>query len=96
MPVELIVDEVESGLTGKKSTNVAISQVMGASASDHDAMGHLCAASNLRRPLMKKRACLAMRRTGLSIHLAAPVNLGGRPPPDLLAFSMLRAKFCVQ
>lgn len=40
MPVELIVDEVESGLTGKKSTNVAISQVMGASASDHDAMGH--------------------------------------------------------
>jgi len=29
MPVELIVDEVESGLTGKKSTNVAMSQVMG-------------------------------------------------------------------
>ena len=29
MPVELIVDEVESGLTGKKSTNVALSQVMG-------------------------------------------------------------------
>ena len=40
MPVELIVDEVESGLTGKKSTNVAMSQVMGASASDHEAMGH--------------------------------------------------------
>lgn len=40
MPVELIVDEVESGLTGKKSTNVAISQVMGASASDSEAMGH--------------------------------------------------------
>lgn len=40
MPVELIVDEVESGLTGKKSTNVAISQVMGVSAADHDAMGH--------------------------------------------------------
>jgi len=40
MPVELIVDEVESGLTGKKSTNVAISQVMGASAADHEAMGH--------------------------------------------------------
>jgi len=29
MPVELIVDEVESGLTGKKSTNVAQSAVMG-------------------------------------------------------------------
>ncbi|MBH0189120.1 MAG: ferredoxin oxidoreductase, partial [Nitrospira sp.] len=29
MPVELIVDEVESGLTGKKSTNVAMSQIMG-------------------------------------------------------------------
>ncbi len=29
MPVELIVDEVESGLTGKKSTNVALSSVMG-------------------------------------------------------------------
>ncbi|MEW6544497.1 MAG: transketolase C-terminal domain-containing protein [Nitrospirota bacterium] len=29
MPVELIVDEVESGLTGKKSTNVPMSQVMG-------------------------------------------------------------------
>ena len=29
MPVELIVDEVESGLTGKKSTNVAMSSVMG-------------------------------------------------------------------
>ena len=27
--VELIVDEVESGLTGKKSTNVAMSQIMG-------------------------------------------------------------------
>jgi pyruvate ferredoxin oxidoreductase alpha subunit len=40
MPVELIVDEVESGMTGKKSTNVAMSQVMGVSASDHEAMGH--------------------------------------------------------
>lgn len=30
MPVELIVDEIESGLTGKKSTNVALSQVLGA------------------------------------------------------------------
>ena len=29
MPVELIVDEVESGLTGKKSTNVALSSIMG-------------------------------------------------------------------
>ncbi len=29
MPVELIVDEVESGVSGKKSTNVAMSQVMG-------------------------------------------------------------------
>jgi pyruvate ferredoxin oxidoreductase alpha subunit len=29
MPVELIVDEVESGLTGKKSTNVAMSSIMG-------------------------------------------------------------------
>lgn len=35
MPVELIVDEVESGLTGKKSTNVAMSQVMGGTVS-HD------------------------------------------------------------
>jgi pyruvate ferredoxin oxidoreductase alpha subunit len=29
MPVELIVDEVESGLTGKKSTNVPLSAIMG-------------------------------------------------------------------
>ena len=29
MPVELILDEVESGLTGKKSTNVPLSAVMG-------------------------------------------------------------------
>jgi len=29
MPVELIVDEVESGVSGKKSTNVAMSQIMG-------------------------------------------------------------------
>jgi pyruvate ferredoxin oxidoreductase alpha subunit len=29
MPVELIVDEVESGLTGKKTTNVAMSTIMG-------------------------------------------------------------------
>jgi pyruvate ferredoxin oxidoreductase alpha subunit len=27
--VELIVDEVESGLTGKKSTNVPLSAIMG-------------------------------------------------------------------
>ncbi len=30
MPVELILDEVESGLTGKKSTNVPLSAIMGA------------------------------------------------------------------
>jgi pyruvate ferredoxin oxidoreductase alpha subunit len=29
MPVELIVDEVESGVSGKRSTNVAMSQIMG-------------------------------------------------------------------
>lgn len=29
MPVELILDEVESGLTGKKSTNVPLSAIMG-------------------------------------------------------------------
>ncbi|MEX5219036.1 MAG: ferredoxin oxidoreductase [Nitrospira sp.] len=40
MPVELIVDEVESGATGKKSTNVAMSQIMGMTDSDQDAMGH--------------------------------------------------------
>jgi pyruvate ferredoxin oxidoreductase alpha subunit len=40
MPVELIVDEVESGVTGKKSTNVAMSQIMGMTDSDQDAMGH--------------------------------------------------------
>lgn len=40
MPVELIVDEVESGLTGKKSTNVAMSQVMGANDADQAAMTH--------------------------------------------------------
>ena len=41
MPVELIVDEVESGLTGKKSTNVALSQIMGTpDAADSAAMGH--------------------------------------------------------
>jgi pyruvate ferredoxin oxidoreductase alpha subunit len=40
MPVELIVDEVESGVTGKKSTNVAMSQIMGMTDSDQEAMGH--------------------------------------------------------
>jgi len=40
MPVELIVDEVESGLTGKKSTNVALSQIMGTVEADSAAMGH--------------------------------------------------------
>ncbi|WP_447599524.1 transketolase C-terminal domain-containing protein [Nitrospira sp. Nam80] len=40
MPVELIVDEVESGATGKKSTNVAMSQIMGMTDSDQEAMGH--------------------------------------------------------
>ena len=41
MPVELIVDEVESGLTGKKSTNVALSQIMGtADTTDPAAMAH--------------------------------------------------------
>jgi pyruvate ferredoxin oxidoreductase alpha subunit len=40
MPVELIVDEVESGLTGKKSTNVAMSQIMGMTDADQEAMGH--------------------------------------------------------
>jgi pyruvate ferredoxin oxidoreductase alpha subunit len=38
MPVELIVDEVESGLTGKKSTNVPLSAIMGAE--DPVAMAH--------------------------------------------------------
>lgn len=38
MPVELIVDEVESGLTGKKSTNVPLSAIMGVD--DPAAMGH--------------------------------------------------------
>jgi pyruvate ferredoxin oxidoreductase alpha subunit len=36
MPVELIVDEVESGLTGKKSTNVAMSSIMGGAVSQDD------------------------------------------------------------
>lgn len=40
MPVELIVDEVESGLTGKKSTNVPLSQVMGNAETDPSAMAH--------------------------------------------------------
>jgi pyruvate ferredoxin oxidoreductase alpha subunit len=40
MPVELIVDEVESGLTGKKSTNVPLSQVMGVAETDSAAMAH--------------------------------------------------------
>jgi pyruvate ferredoxin oxidoreductase alpha subunit len=39
MPVELILDEVESGLTGKKSTNVAMSQVMGTEV-DPEAVAH--------------------------------------------------------
>ena len=39
MPVELIVDEVESGLTGKKSTNVPLSAIMGTDV-DQAAMGH--------------------------------------------------------
>lgn len=38
MPVELIVDEVESGLTGKKSTNVPLSAIMGVD--DPAAMAH--------------------------------------------------------
>lgn len=40
MPVELIVDEVESGVSGKKSTNVAMSQIMGMTDADQEAMGH--------------------------------------------------------
>ena len=36
MPVELIVDEVESGLTGKKSTNVAMSSIMGGAVNQDD------------------------------------------------------------
>jgi pyruvate ferredoxin oxidoreductase alpha subunit len=36
MPVELIVDEVESGLTGKKSTNVAQSSIMGGAVNQDD------------------------------------------------------------
>lgn len=39
MPVELIVDEVESGLTGKKSTNVPLSAIMGADV-DQSAVSH--------------------------------------------------------
>ena len=39
MPVELILDEVESGLTGKKSTNVPLSAIMGTDV-DQAAMGH--------------------------------------------------------
>src|SRR5581483_8802850 len=39
MPVELIVDEVESGLTGKKSTNVPLSAIMGTDV-DPAAMAH--------------------------------------------------------
>ncbi len=39
MPVELIVDEVESGLTGKKSTNVPLSAIMGTDV-DQAAVGH--------------------------------------------------------
>ena len=39
MPVELIVDEVESGLTGKKSTNVPLSAIMGMDV-DHAAVAH--------------------------------------------------------
>ncbi|MSR24078.1 MAG: ferredoxin oxidoreductase [Nitrospiraceae bacterium] len=38
MPVELILDEVESGLTGKKSTNVPLSAIMGVD--DPAAMAH--------------------------------------------------------
>ncbi len=39
MPVELIVDEVESGLTGKKSTNVPLSAIMGTDV-DQSAVAH--------------------------------------------------------
>jgi len=39
MPVELIVDEVEAGLTGKKSSNVPLSAIMGG-ADDPAAMSH--------------------------------------------------------
>lgn len=39
MPVELIVDEVESGLTGKKSTNVPLSAIMGTDV-DQSAVSH--------------------------------------------------------
>jgi len=39
MPVELILDEVESGLTGKKSTNVPLSAIMGG-VDDPAAMAH--------------------------------------------------------
>jgi len=39
MPVELIVDEVESGLTGKKSTNVPLSAIMGTDV-DQSAVTH--------------------------------------------------------
>lgn len=40
MPVELIVDEIEAGLTGKKSTNVPMSAVMGFTEADQAAMSH--------------------------------------------------------
>ncbi len=36
MPVELILDEVESGLTGKKSTNVPLSDIMGTDVNQAD------------------------------------------------------------
>src|SRR5918992_1295169 len=39
MPVELILDEVESGLTGKKSTNVPLSAIMGTDV-DQAAVAH--------------------------------------------------------
>ncbi|MBS3966832.1 MAG: hypothetical protein KGZ60_06245 [Truepera sp.] len=40
MPVELIVDEVESALTGKRSTNVPLSQIMGGDETDPAALDH--------------------------------------------------------
>ncbi len=39
LPVELLVDEVESGLTGKKSTNVPLSAIMGTDV-DQGAVSH--------------------------------------------------------
>ncbi len=39
MPVELILDEVESGLTGKKSTNVPMSAILGSDV-DQSAVAH--------------------------------------------------------